>query len=233
MTKWFDTNYHYMVPEFRLGQRFQVASCKPVDEYLEAKALGFETRPVLLGPVTFLKLGKAKEAGFDPLTLLVHLLPVYIDILRRLSANGAEWVQIDEPCLVLDLDNKAKEALRQAYSTITHALPNLKIMLATYFGGLGDNLDLALSLAIAGLHVDLVRAPEQLEALPRKRRAVSSCLSASSTGVTCGARICPIWRRGSRPSSPSAAPTMSRSLRRARCCMFRSTSSRRLLSTPI
>jgi 5-methyltetrahydropteroyltriglutamate--homocysteine methyltransferase len=123
---------------------------------------------VLLGPVTFLKLGKAKEAGFDPLTLLVHLLPVCIDILRRLSANGAEWVQIDEPCLVLDLDDKVKEALRQAYSTITRTLPNLKIMLATYFGALGDNLDLALSLPIAGLHVDLVRAPEQLETLSVK-----------------------------------------------------------------
>ena len=168
MTKWFDTNYHYMVPEFAPGQRFEVASYKPVDEYLEAKSLGFETRPVLLGPVTFLKLGKAKEAGFDPLTLLVHLLPVYIDILRRLSANGAEWVQIDEPCLVLDLDEKTKEALRQAYSTIAHTLPSLKLMLATYFGALGDNLDLALSLPVAGLHVDLVRAPEQLETLSAK-----------------------------------------------------------------
>ena len=170
MTKWFDTNYHYMVPEFAPNQTFQLASLKAVDEYREAKALGYETRPVLLGPVTFLKLGKSKDAGFDPLSLLGNILPVYVDVLRRLSANGAEWVQIDEPCLVLDLDDAARDALRRAYASIAHALPNLKIMLATYFGALGDNLDAALSLAVAGLHVDLVRAPEQLEAVMAKAR---------------------------------------------------------------
>ncbi|CAD5273445.1 5-methyltetrahydropteroyltriglutamate-homocysteine S-methyltransferase [Bosea sp. 62] len=163
MTKWFDTNYHYMVPEFAAGQRFELASLKPVEEYREAKALGYETRPVLLGPVTFLKLGKAKDPAFDPLSLLGELLPVYVDVLRRLSANGANWVQIDEPCLVLDLDENAREALRRTYATIAHALPKLKVMLTTYFGALGDNLDTAVSLPIAGLHLDLVRAPEQLE----------------------------------------------------------------------
>jgi 5-methyltetrahydropteroyltriglutamate--homocysteine methyltransferase len=168
MTKWFDTNYHYMVPEFAPNQTFQLASLKAVDEYREAKALGYETRPVLLGPVTFLKLGKSKEAGFDPLSLLGNILPVYVDVLRRLSANGAEWVQIDEPCLVLDLDDAARDALRRAYASIAHALPNLKVMLATYFGALGDNLDTALSLPVAGLHVDLVRAPEQLEQVAAK-----------------------------------------------------------------
>ena len=161
MTKWFDTNYHYMVPELGPDQRFELASLKAVDEYREAKALGYQTRPVLLGPVTFLKLGKAKDPSFDPLTLLDDLLPVYVDVLRRLSANGAEWVQIDEPCLVLDLDEAARGALRRTYTAIKHALPQLKIMLATYFGGLGDNLDVALALPVAGLHVDLVRAPEQ------------------------------------------------------------------------
>jgi len=168
MTKWFDTNYHYMVPEFRPGQRFQVASHKPIEQYLEAKALGYETRPVLLGPVTFLKLGKTKEPGFDPLDLLPSLLPTYMHILRRLNASGAEWVQIDEPCLVLDLDDRTRDALRQAYGTFAQTLPNLKVMLTTYFGALGDNLDLALSLPVAGLHVDLVRAPEQLEAVAAK-----------------------------------------------------------------
>jgi len=168
MTKWFDTNYHYMVPEFTKGQRFELASLKPVDEYREAKALGYQTRPVLLGPVTYLKLGKSKDAGFDPLSLLPDLLPVYIDVLRRLAANGAEWVQIDEPCLVLDLDDASREALRQAYGRLAHALPHLKIMLTSYFGGLGDNLDMALSLPVAGLHVDLVRAPEQLEEVAAK-----------------------------------------------------------------
>jgi 5-methyltetrahydropteroyltriglutamate--homocysteine methyltransferase len=163
MTKWFDTNYHYLAPEFVKGQTFAVSSLKAVDEYREAKSLGYQTRPVLLGPVTFLKLGKSKDPSFEPLSLLQGLLPVYIDVLRRLAANGAEWVQIDEPCLVLDLDENEREALRQTYATLAHALPQLKIMVAAYFGGLRDNLDLALSLPVAGVHLDLVRAPEQLE----------------------------------------------------------------------
>jgi 5-methyltetrahydropteroyltriglutamate--homocysteine methyltransferase len=162
MTKWCDTNYHYMVPEFAKGQAFSLSSLKPIDEYLEAKALGYQTRPVLLGPMTYLKLGKSKDPSLDPLSLLGGLIPVYIDVLRRLAANGAEWVQLDEPCLVLDLDDTSREALRNVYARFARALPNLKIMLTTYFGGLGDNLDMALSLPVAGLHLDLVRAPEQL-----------------------------------------------------------------------
>jgi len=168
MTKWFDTNYHYMVPEFSAGQRFALASLKPVEEYREAKSLGYETRPVLLGPVSFLKLGKAKDASFDPLTLLGNLLPVYLDVLRQLSDSGATWVQMDEPCLVLDLDEAAHEALRHTYATIAEALPQLKVMLTTYFGALGDNLDTAVSLPVAGLHLDLVRAPEQLDQVVAK-----------------------------------------------------------------
>jgi 5-methyltetrahydropteroyltriglutamate--homocysteine methyltransferase len=170
MTKWFDTNYHYMVPMFTKAQRFELSSLKPVDEYREAKALGYQTRPVLLGPVTYLKLGKSKDLNFNPLSLLPNLLPVYIDVLRRLAANGGEWVQIDEPCFVLDLDDMTREALRQTYGRFAHALPNLKIMLTTYFGGLGGNLDTALSLPVAGLHLDLVRAPQQLEAVAAKAR---------------------------------------------------------------
>jgi 5-methyltetrahydropteroyltriglutamate--homocysteine methyltransferase len=168
MTKWFDTNYHYMVPEFTKRLRFELSSLKPVEEYREAKSLGYQTRPVLLGPVTYLKLGKSKDADFDPLSLLPDLLPIYIDVLRRLSANGASWVQIDEPCLVLDLDEAIREALRQAYGRLAHALPNLKIMLTTYFGGIGDNLDTVLSLPIAGLHLDLVRAPHQVDEVVAK-----------------------------------------------------------------
>jgi 5-methyltetrahydropteroyltriglutamate--homocysteine methyltransferase len=163
MTKWFDTNYHYMVPEFARGQAFNLSSLKPVDEYREGKALGYQTRPVLLGPITYLKLGKSKDATLDPLSLLGALIPVYIDVLRRLAANGAEWVQLDEPCLVLDLEDATRDALRQTYATFAHALPKLQIMLATYFGGLGGNLDTALSLPVAGLHIDLVRAPGQLD----------------------------------------------------------------------
>lgn len=168
MTKWFDTNYHYMVPEVSRDQRFRLASLKAVDEYREAKALGYETRPVLLGPVTFLKLAKSKDADFDPLSLIGALLPVYADILRHLAASGAEWVQMDEPCLALDLDGATHEALRLAYATLARAQPKLKIMLASYFGGLGDNLDVAVALPVAGLHLDLVRAPEQLDAVLAK-----------------------------------------------------------------
>jgi 5-methyltetrahydropteroyltriglutamate--homocysteine methyltransferase len=165
MTKWFDTNYHYMVPELTRKQRFVLASRKPIEEYEEAKALGYQTRPVLLGPITFLKLAKSKDAGFNPLSLLDRLLPVYIEVLRELAYRGAEWVQIDEPCFVLDLDVVAQQALRYAYAEIANAVPQLKVMLATYFGSLGSNREAALALPVAGLHLDLVRAPEQIENL--------------------------------------------------------------------
>ncbi|MDI4237387.1 5-methyltetrahydropteroyltriglutamate--homocysteine S-methyltransferase [Bradyrhizobium sp. Arg237L] len=162
MTKWFDTNYHYIVPELRKNQYFALASRKPIEEYEEAKALGYQTRPVLIGPVTFLKLAKSKDAHFDTLSLLDRLLPVYIEVLRELAARGAEWVQIDEPCLATDLDAAAQQALRRAYSGIAKAVPDIRIMLATYFGGLGGNRAVAFDLPVAGLHLDLVRAPEQL-----------------------------------------------------------------------
>jgi 5-methyltetrahydropteroyltriglutamate--homocysteine methyltransferase len=165
MTKWFDTNYHYMVPEFCKDQTFRLASRKPIEEYEEAKSLGYQTRPVLVGPVTFLKLGKSADPSFDPLSLLERLVPVYVEVLRALAERGAEWVQIDEPCLVLDLDEATRAALRRAYAAFAEAVPGLKIMLATYFGGLGDNLQTALALPVAGLHVDLVRAPDQLDAI--------------------------------------------------------------------
>nr|WP_200294441.1 5-methyltetrahydropteroyltriglutamate--homocysteine S-methyltransferase [Rhodospirillum rubrum] len=176
MTKWFDTNYHYMVPEFTKDQTFTLASRKPIEEYEEAKALGYKTRPVLLGPVTFLKLGKSKDPALNPLSLLARLLPVYCDVLRQLHEAGADWVQIDEPCLVLDLDEPTREALRQTYCRFADALPGLKIMLTCYFGGLGDNLETALTLPVAGLHLDLVRAPDQLDAVIAKapRRLVLS-----------------------------------------------------------
>src|SRR5271169_1851933 len=102
MTKWFDTNYHYIVPEFERRQRFQLASTKPVDEFREAQALGVPAKPVLIGPVTFLLLGKARGEAFDRLDLLDELLAVYGEVLRRLVDAGATWIQLDEPCLALD-----------------------------------------------------------------------------------------------------------------------------------
>ncbi len=170
MTKWFDTNYHYMVPEFRKDQTFALTSRKPIEEYEEAKSLGYQTRPVLLGPVTFLKLGKSAGAAFDPLSLLDRLMPVYVEVLQELAKRGADWVQLDEPCLVLDLDEASRNALRKAYGRLALELPGMKIMLASYFGALGDNLETALALPVAGLHVDLVRAPEQLEQITARAR---------------------------------------------------------------
>jgi 5-methyltetrahydropteroyltriglutamate--homocysteine methyltransferase len=165
MTKWFDTNYHYIVPEFSPGQEFVLSSMKAVDEFAEALAQNIRTRPVLVGPVTFLKLGKAKDQDFDPLSLLPGLLPVYAEVLRRLAATGAEWVQIDEPILVLDLSEAERAALRTAYATLAGAAPGLKLLVASYFGALGDNLPTALSLPVAGLHVDLRRGAGQLPAV--------------------------------------------------------------------
>ena len=161
MTKWFDTNYHFIVPEIEPETRLQLGHIKPLEDYLEAKAQGFETRPVILGPVTWLSL--AKEYGSDPFDLLEEVLALYATVLARLEEAGAEWVQIDEPILVTDLTDRQRRALTRAYAKLGRAGP--KVMLATYFGGLENNLSLAASLPVAGLHIDLARAPEQLDAV--------------------------------------------------------------------
>lgn len=187
MTKWFDTNYHYMVPEFERGQRFSLSSTKPIDEFVEAQTLGLLTRPVLLGPVSFLLLGKAKEPGLQPLSLLDSVLTVYEEILRRLADAGAEWVQIDEPCLCLDLEPQGQAAFVSAYARLSRVSPRLRLLLAAYFDRLGENLQTALHLPVSALHLDLVRAPEQLQqALTEAPRTVSLSL-----GVVDGRNI---WR---------------------------------------
>jgi 5-methyltetrahydropteroyltriglutamate--homocysteine methyltransferase len=163
MTKWFDTNYHYLVPELQAGQSFRLVGDKPVAEFLEARALGHQARPVLLGPVSFLLLAKTVD-GSDRLALLDALLPAYVELLAKLAAAGATWVQLDEPCLVLDIDEEARAAYRRAYAALA-AAGGPKILLASYFGALGDNLPVAASLPVDGLHVDLVRAPSQLDAV--------------------------------------------------------------------
>src|SRR5213592_2176253 len=165
MTKWFDTNYHYIVPEFEPRQSFRLASTKPVDEYREAKALGIETTPVLIGPVTFLLLGKTKGAPFDRLALLDGLLPVYAEVLAALGAAGAGWVQLDEPGLALDRSDAERAAFARAYEYLATRAGRVQLLVATYFAGLGDNLPTAAALPVHGLHVDLVRAPEQLDSL--------------------------------------------------------------------
>jgi len=163
MTKWFDTNYHYIVPEFKATQDFSLGSLKPIEEFLEAKAVGVLTRPVLLGPISFLLLGKAKETGFDPLLLLERILPVYEEVLRQLATAGAEWIQFDEPMLALDTREEARRAFAAAYRQLTQVSNKLRILVATYFEGLGVNLPAAVNLPVAALHLDLVRGPEQFD----------------------------------------------------------------------
>jgi len=163
MTKWFDTNYHYIVPEFSRDTEFFLSSTKPVDEYEEAKAHGIETRPVLIGPVSFLLLGKTQEDDLDALALLDDLLPVYAEVLQALADAGAEAVQLDEPTLVLDLSDAERAAFAQAYEALADAA-DLDLHVATYFGGLEDNLPTALDLPIDALHLDLDRGAGQLQA---------------------------------------------------------------------
>jgi len=163
MTKWFDTNYHYIVPELEAGQHFALNGDKPIAEFLEARALGHTARPVLLGPISFLLLAKTVD-GSDRLALLDALLPAYTELLQKLAAAGADWVQLDEPCLALDQGADSHAAWRRAYAALA-AARGPEILLATYFGALGDNLVLAASLPVSGLHVDLVRAPAQLDAV--------------------------------------------------------------------
>lgn len=163
MTKWFDTNYHYIVPEFYAGQSFSLFSTKIIDEFYEARQLGIVTKPVLLGPVSYLLLGKEKEANFHRLDLLPRLLPVYREILSRLDKLNASWIQFDEPFLALDLTTREQEAFSSVYQQLRREFPSLKLMITTYFDGLRDNLKTATTLPVHALHIDLVRAPDQLQ----------------------------------------------------------------------
>lgn len=169
MTKWFDTNYHYVVPEFEERMNFALRSSKAVDEYLEARALGIHTRPVILGPVSFVLLGKPTAQSVSRQSVLRAILPLYRELLEHLHTAGAEWVQIDEPCLCFDLDDASRRFYQDAFATLKAQRELPKFMLTTYFGSIGDNLDLALALHTDGLHLDLVRAPEQLEVLIAKK----------------------------------------------------------------
>ncbi|MBD9676048.1 5-methyltetrahydropteroyltriglutamate--homocysteine S-methyltransferase [Pseudomonas sp. PDM18] len=159
MTKWFDTNYHYLVPEFSADQQFELSWEQLFEEVEEAHTLGHQVKPVVIGPLTYLWLGKTKGADFDKLNLVERLLPLYGQIFRRLAAQGVEWVQIDEPILALDLPPDWKNAFERTYNLLQSE--PLKKLVATYFGGLDDNLGLAAGLPVDGLHLDLVRAPEQ------------------------------------------------------------------------
>ncbi|MBK1440619.1 5-methyltetrahydropteroyltriglutamate--homocysteine S-methyltransferase [Parapedobacter sp. ISTM3] len=165
MTKWFDTNYHYIVPEFVKDQQFRLTSEKIVNEFNEAKQLGIVTKPVLLGPITYLLLGKEKEAGFNRLDLIDRLLPVYEEILGKLAQAGALWIQFDEPFLALDIDDKTRALYQTVYDRLSAAANGIKLLVATYFEALQENAQTALRLPVQALHVDLVRGEKQLDEL--------------------------------------------------------------------
>lgn len=162
MTKWFDTNYHYIVPEFTKETHFELYDNKPARDFKEALEAGVKTKPVLVGPASYLILGKTKDSDVSLSKLAESLLPVYIEIFESLRELGAEWVQIDEPCLVRDLTTEEKALYKQCYDYLRGRI-KLKTIIATYFDGLYDNTDLAVSLGEDFLHIDLVAAPEQLK----------------------------------------------------------------------
>ncbi|UDQ80032.1 5-methyltetrahydropteroyltriglutamate--homocysteine S-methyltransferase [Erwinia rhapontici] len=165
MTKWFNTNYHYMVPEFVQGQQFKLTWTQLLDEVDEALALGHKIKPVLLGPVTYLWLGKVKGDQFDRLSLLKDILPVYQQVLAELAKRDIEWVQIDEPALALELPAEWLAAFKPAYAALQG---HSKLLLTTYFDSIGQNIDTITALPVQGLHVDLVHGNDDISALNSK-----------------------------------------------------------------
>ena len=165
MTKWFDTNYHYMVPEFEVSTTFKLDATRIIDQITEAKNLGLKPKPVIIGPVTYLAIGKEKDNS-NKLDLLPKLLDTYVELLEALVAQNIEWVQIDEPILVTELSVELKKAFEISYAKLNN--PKLKILLATYFGSLQDNLETISKLPIAGLHIDAVNGGAEVDAVISK-----------------------------------------------------------------
>jgi 5-methyltetrahydropteroyltriglutamate--homocysteine methyltransferase len=165
LTKWFDTNYHYLVPELGPGTDLRLAGDKPLREYAEARALGIETRPVLLGPVSFLLLSKPSEAGFRPLILLDLLLDVYARLLSDLHAAGAAWVQLDEPALAADRTGEDLEAVRHAYQRLGTLSRRPALQVSTYFGEIGDALPVLAATPVEAIGLDFAASPGNREAL--------------------------------------------------------------------
>ncbi|KAH8105901.1 cobalamin-independent methionine synthase [Cristinia sonorae] len=187
MKKWFDSNYHFVVPEFAEDTDFKLVFNKALEEFNEAKAAGVVTRPVVLGPISFLYLGKAAKgssAGFQPISLLPKLLPVYKQLLADLKAAGVEWVQIDEPILVLDAAQDYHTQFASVYAELAPISP--KILLTSYYGRLDSNLSFVAKLPVAGLHIDLDRAPSQLDEVLAAIKPTNIVLS---LGVVSGRNI--------------------------------------------
>lgn len=163
MTKWFDTNYHYLVPEFTKEQTFSLNPEKIITEYKEALKLGIKTKPVIIGPVTFLLLGKEKEQDFNRIELLDDLLPIYQNLIKEIDELGVEYLQIDEPVLATDLNLDERLAITHTYESFKNLNTNVKLILANYFDCYGENLDLVLKLPIDVIHLDLVKCTKQLD----------------------------------------------------------------------
>lgn len=163
MTKWFDTNYHYIVPEFYMDQEFELSPDKILNELQEAIAIGITPKPVLIGPLSYLLLGKEKEPGFNRLSLLEKLLPVYIKLLQKIKNSGASWIQIDEPFLVMDVAKDLADQYKEVFKRIANEVPGLKVILATYFGDLDQCAPWVAKLPVYALHIDLVRGKEGLD----------------------------------------------------------------------
>ncbi len=188
MTKWFDTNYHFIVPEFRADTRFALSSNKVFDEFAEARALGINAKPALVGPVTYLSLGKtqdSKNPDFDPFALLDDLVSVYAEIIAKLENVGAEWIQIDEPIFSTDLSDPQRDALKSAYARLSKAKGSAKLLVTTYFGGVRDNLSDYLALPVDTLHFDFVRGAEDIDAV----LAAFPCDKILSAGIVEGRNI--------------------------------------------
>jgi 5-methyltetrahydropteroyltriglutamate--homocysteine methyltransferase len=163
MTKWFDTNYHYIVPELGPESTFRLSSDTPFAALAEAQSAGVTGKVVLVGPLTFLLLGKAHDASFDRLSLLDKLVPVYVEVVEKLAAQGAGWIQIDEPILVTDVDDRTLDALKRAYAAIAAAKGDAKIIVQTYFDHVGDGYETLVSLPVDGIGLDFVRGPENAQ----------------------------------------------------------------------
>ena len=159
MTKWFDTNYHYIVPEFKQNQKFNLAFSKIIDEFLEAKNFGIITRPVILGPLSFLYLGKSISNKFNKLKLLNNLIPIYKKIFKLLKSFGADWVQVDEPILSLDLDKDFKEKFIPTYNSF--AKDSQKILLTSYFSSAYPNFNILKKINVTGIHLDLINTKSE------------------------------------------------------------------------
>jgi 5-methyltetrahydropteroyltriglutamate--homocysteine methyltransferase len=159
MTKWFDTNYHYIVPEFDANTHFALDTSRLVEQIGEARAAGVNVKPVIVGPVTYLWLGKAKDDS-DKLALLPRILPVYAALLDHFATLGVDWVQIDEPALVTELDARWRDAFVTAYDALSAR--RVRLLLATYFGQLQENLSLACKLPVDGLHIDAINARDEI-----------------------------------------------------------------------